>query len=118
MKSLSDLTDPFAIGIEPLLEAAVQKQCADWAKRRGYWARKFSSISQRSVPDYLFKGRGIQWFTEFKREGCKVDPRTGCMSTEAQVEEQTKMREAGWIGFECNSFEDFKRRVIAMEQGL
>lgn len=118
MKTLSDLTDPFAIESKPLLEAEVQSTCVDWVRKRGYWARKFSSISQRSVPDYLFKWRGIQWFTEFKREGCKPDSRTGCMSTEAQVEEQTKMREAGWIGFECNSFEDFKRRVIAMEQGL
>lgn len=117
MKSLSDLSAPAAIERKPLLEAEVQSTCVDWARRRGYWARKFSSISQRSVPDYLFRGRGIQWATEFKREDCPINPKTGCMSTEAQVYEQNEMRKAGWTVFECNDFERFKGTVLAIEQG-
>lgn len=133
MKELSDLTAPAVIVRKPLLEAEIQKQCVDWMRARGYWARKFSSLSQRSVPDYLFSktvpgdeipGRAFRWdvkvkfFTEFKREGCKVDKKTGLMSTEAQVDEQEAMRAAGWFGFECNDFEYFKQRVMTYERGL
>ena len=53
MKELSDLSSPRTVE-RKLLEKEVQKQCVDWARARGYWARKFSSQSQRSVPDYLF----------------------------------------------------------------
>jgi hypothetical protein len=121
MKTLSDLIATARIPQGPLLESKVQKQCVDWAKRRGYWARKFSSQSQRSVPDYIFKGRGIQWFTEFKREGCpkKLIEKYGVevMSTEAQYEEQLAMRAAGWVGFECDNFLEFTTRVAQMEKG-
>jgi hypothetical protein len=120
MKELSDLTAPAAVERKPPLEAEVQKQCVDWMRGRGYWCRKFSSLSQRSVPDYLFSFASeralIKFFTEFKREDCKVDKKTGFMSTEAQVEEQEAMRKAGWYGFECNDFETFKATVIAYER--
>lgn len=121
VKQLSDLIAPAEIAVKPMLEAEVQSKCVDWARRRLYWARKFSSISQRSVPDYLFRGRGIGWFTEFKREGCplKLIEKHGVwvMSTEAQYEEQLEMRAHGWVGFECNNVEGFKRIVLAMENG-
>lgn len=136
MKELADLTAPAVITKKPLLEREVQKQCVDWMRARGYWARKFSSLSQRSVPDYLFakklerQGSGytgmplserllqVKFFTEFKREGCKLDKVTGVMSTEAQVEEQEAMRTAGWFGFECNGFDAFKQTVLAYERTL
>lgn len=123
MKSLADLTDAAVITRKPLLEAEVQEKCVTWARARGYWCRKFSSISQRSVPDYLFSLRltdpfklRLKFFTEFKREGAKRDPLTGLMSTEAQIDEQNAMRAAGWEGFECNDFEYFKAAVWALEQ--
>lgn len=130
MKELSDLAEPAVIEHKPLLEAEVQKQCVDWVRARGYWARKFSSLSQRSVPDYLFSKRfagrcawmdeptDVKFFTEFKREKCPIDKKTGLMSTEAQVEEQELMRAAGWFGFECSSFEYFKQRVEVYERGI
>lgn len=135
MKTLADLTAPAQVE-HKLLEADLQKQCVAWARARGYWARKFSSISQRSVPDYLFSGawtdttydlglddsRSIQlkFACEFKRPGAK--PRliekygVTVMSTEAQYEEQLEMREAGWFVFECADFEEFKKTVLAYEQ--
>lgn len=124
MKTLDDLTGPVATQRKPLLEAEIQKQCVDWARTRGYWARKFSSISQRSVPDYLFSrffagklgNTRIKFFTEFKREDAKRDPVTGKMSTEAQQDEQKAMIQAGWIGFECNDFEQFKYEVQRIEK--
>lgn len=130
MKELADLTAPVAIAKKPMLEAEVQEKCIAWMRNRGYWARKFSSVSQRSVPDYLFGkqkveswfnfnvAHNVKFFTEFKREGCKIDKKTGFMSTEAQVEEQTLMREAGWWGFECSDVEAFKEHVLEYERSL
>jgi hypothetical protein len=132
MKQLSDLTAPAVIAVKPMLEAEVQKRCVAWMRARGYWARKFSSQSQRSVPDYLFSKAAaddysleggfalppIKFFTEFKREGCKLDKVTGLMSTEAQVEEQDAMRAAGWWGFECSDIKIFKATVIELEGSL
>lgn len=137
MKELADLTEPASI-TRKRLEKDVQNDCVTWARARGYWARKFSSISQRSVPDYLFGrvlkddsipgvalggvwytvGAKLKFATEFKREGAKRDKLTGLMSTEAQVEEQEAMRAVGWYVFECDDFEVFKRTVIAYEQEM
>lgn len=121
MKTLADLTAPAEVE-RKLLEKDVQKQCADWARARGYWARKFSSQSQRSVPDYLFaKADGdFKFACEFKRPGTKRKTlnkyNVPIMSTEAQNDEQEAMREAGWYVFECDNFEDFKRIVVKYEQ--
>jgi len=128
MKEISEATTPASIE-RLMLEAEVQSTCVKWMRTRGYWARKFSSMSQRSVPDYLFSrfaGYGeihippaldrIKFFCEFKRQGCKVDKETGFMSTQAQLDEQKAMREAGWDGFECSDVNEFKRWVLAYER--
>ncbi len=110
MKTLDDLTAPQKT-VKRLLEKDVQKQCVEWARSRGYWARKFSSQSQRSVTDYLFareKWEPIKFACEFKAPGKE--------STEAQIEEQNAMREAGWVVFECDDFEDFKEAVRNYEE--
>ena len=119
-----------------VLEAELQAQCVRWWKNRGkpanpdkYWARKFSSISQRSVPDFLFAvyqrwdtpfvNSKIKFATEFKRPGTKAKliPEHGVivMSTKAQYEEQIAMRLAGWFVFECDNFDKFKATVLAYE---
>lgn len=119
MKTLADLPGPAAIQRKPLLEREVQAKCVEWMRGRGYWARKFSSMTQRSVPDYLFARKieeaPLKFATEFKREGAKRDPITGLMSTEAQIEEQEVMRTAGWFVFECDNFELFKQTVQRLE---
>ena len=126
MKTLADLTEPSQV-IRKLLEADTQKQCVEWARNRGYWARKFSSISQRSVPDYLFALDGvlrgqIKFACEFKKPGTKskLIEKYGVkvMSTEAQYEEQEAMRKAGWFVFECCDFEHFKRTVLNYENDV
>ena len=108
MKSLSDITAPATV-VRKLLEKDVQKQCVDWARARGYWARKFSSQSQRSVPDYLFAKREppLKFACEFKKPTNT--------STEAQLWEQQAMVAAGWFVFECASFEAFKQTVLRLE---
>lgn len=128
MKQLTDLPVPMKV-VRNVLEADLQAQCVEWARRRGYWARKFSSISQRSVPDYLFSAcrrqlvsAPLKFFTEFKKPGTKLKliEKYGVtvMSTEAQYEEQQAMREYGWIGFECDNFDKFKASVIAYENEI
>lgn len=130
MKTLADIQAPAVIS-RNVLEKDLQKQCVEWARARGYWARKFSSQTQRSVPDYLFSiGReqtpagfkhrdALRFACEFKKPGTKrgiirkYDVQV--MSTEAQYEEQLAMRKAGWHVFECDDFEEFKRSVMAYE---
>lgn len=113
MKTLSDITAPVAVQ-RKLLEKDVQSSCVDWARARGYWARKFSSMTSTAEPDYLFAKSDwgvigdIKFATEFKAPGKT--------STEAQVEEQEKMRLAGWYVFECDNFDKFKAIVIAYEK--
>ena len=118
MKDISEASTPAKVQTE-MLEADLQAQCVRWYKSRSSeaWARKFSSISQRSVPDYLF-GRfnpRTKFACEFKRPGCKINKDTGVMSTQAQVDEQEAMRLAGWFVFECSSFDKFKSTVLAYE---
>ncbi len=127
VRDISEASAPAKVQTE-MLEADLQAQCVRWAKSRGYWARKFSSISQRSVPDYLFAWDGFslkhaglritgktKFACEFKRPGCKINKDTGVMSTQAQVDEQEAMRLAGWFVFECNNFDKFKAIVLAYE---
>lgn len=98
-----------------LLEKDIQKTCIVWARERGYWARKFSSPANRSVPDYLFAkrttcpawGKTAKFWVEFKAPGKT--------STEAQLDEQRLMTAAGWDGFECDNVAKFKAAVIAYE---
>jgi hypothetical protein len=102
------MKDPFALPTDHkprkktvrLTEGKIQAACVAYARSKGYWARKFSSPSQRSVPDYLFGKRfntsvgansfttAIKWAEEFKA------PKQH--STEKQLEEQKLMREHGW----------------------
>jgi hypothetical protein len=106
MKTLAELTAPVEVQ-RTLLEKDVQKQCVDWARARGYWARKFSSQSQRSVPDYLFAKPGVKFACEFKAPGKKP--------TDAQLDEMQLMRDAGWTVFWVDSLELFKESVAHAE---
>jgi len=113
MKTLSDITAPATV-TRKLLEKDVQKQCVDWARARGYWARKFSSMTSTAEPDYLFAKSDwgvigdVKFACEFKAPGKT--------STDAQIEEQGIMRLAGWYVFECDSFNKFKQIVHAYER--
>jgi len=116
MKKLSDLKAPKDI-VRKVLEKDIQNACVAWARDRGYWARKFSSQSQRSVPDYLFSHddnpsssdfcKTVKFACEFKA------PRK--TSTPAQIDEQEAMRLSGWFVFVCDDVAKFKATVIAYE---
>lgn len=110
MRDISEAPAPAAIE-RRLLEADIQKQCVDWARARGYWARKFSSMTQRSVPDYLFSrlvtGARIKLAVEFKRPGQT--------STQNQRDEQQAMVDAGWLVLEVSDFAKFKYEIERIE---
>ena len=58
-----------------ILERDIEKRCADWAKRNGWWTRKFTSPAHRSSPDRIFAKAGVVLFVEFKRAGQKPTPK-------------------------------------------
>jgi hypothetical protein len=102
-----------------LRERDIQEKCVAYARSKGFWARKFSSPSQRSVPDYLFGKRyaasyDVKWAEEFKAP--KKHP------TEAQLKEQDAMVAAGWRVYRSTGtngqadIDDFKRRIDDMER--
>lgn len=54
----------------PLLEKDVEKAVVDFARRQGFWSRKFVSPQNRGAPDRIFKILGADvFFIEFKRPG-------------------------------------------------
>lgn len=91
-----------------LRERDIQKACVEWARGKGWWARKFSSPSQRSVPDYLFSHEAHGKFAcEFKAPGKT--------STKAQLDEQKKMLDAGWTVTEKDNVQAFQDFVHLLE---
>jgi len=117
------MKDPFLDEIEPqviqhkLLEKDIQTACVEWMRKRGYWARKFSSPGNRSVPDYLFAHIDFGMLAvEFKAPGKS--------STDRQEDEQEKMRVSGWevwadVGSgKGGDIEKFKRTVCLREAGI
>lgn len=116
MKEFTDISAAQKV-TRKLLEADIQTACVTWARKRGYWARKFSSPANRSVPDYLFAGtamydgpqNAIKFFVEFKAPLKRA--------TENQIEEQGFMRVAGWVGMqECDDIVKFKNWVLEYEK--
>lgn len=116
-RALRVLADPFSL--EPLperklvrrvLERDLQKRCAAYARERDWWARKFSSPSQRSVPDYIFGKEGCTVFVEFKAPGKKA--------TEAQLDEHKAMAAAGLMVHVIDDAMAFKGLWIDLEKQL
>ena len=58
----------------PTREAWVEGLVRKWAKANGWLVFKFSSLSQRGVPDRLFIKDGLIVFIEFKGPGKKPTP--------------------------------------------
>lgn len=73
--------------IKDLLEKRVEKNVSDFAAALGMVSRKFTSPSQRSVPDRIFFYLGTAFFIEFKRFGQRP--------TESQIIQHEKLRAAG-----------------------
>lgn len=93
-----------------LLEGDIQGTCVKWAKRRGWWARKFQSPANRAVPDYIFGRDGFTLFVEFKAPGKKA--------TDDQQEEHNKMLAVGLSVHVIDDIAAFKALVTLWERQM
>ncbi len=104
--------------VKKISEAKLQAKCIAWARERGWWARKFSSPSQRSVPDYLLSRNGSRGDTEARPGAIKLAVEfkaPGKISTQQQWDEQYLMYDAGWDVYECDNFEKFKSIILELD---
>lgn len=65
------------------LESKIENDVKKYAKNKGFYVRKFSSPSHRSVPDDLFitppsPNPPVLFFIEFKRKGKSATPAQIC----------------------------------------
>ncbi len=70
-----------------ILESQVEAGLVRYAKKHGIYTRKFTSPSQRGVPDRIFAYNGRVLFLEIKRKGEKP--------TKLQKYELEQLQEAG-----------------------
>jgi len=83
------------------LEKKLEKRCSDLARVHGWWTRKFSSPSNRGVPDRVFLKDGDVVWIEFKAPG--KDP------TPLQMHEITEIEKHGGNATWCDNVGDFKK---------
>lgn len=89
------------------LERDIEAAIVTFAKGKGCYVRKFTSPSQRSVPDRIFiTPTGRVFFMELKREGKKATP--------AQEVEIAKIRKTGVLVFVVDDVEKGKEIVQEM----
>lgn len=93
-----------------LLERDIQSRCVAHARANGWWARKFSSPSQRAVPDYIFGKAGCTVFVEFKAPGKTA--------TDNQKDEHALMGKAGLTVHVIDDVLAFKGLLIDVEKQI
>ena len=81
-------------------EKKLEKRCTDVAKANGWWSRKFSSPSNRGVPDRIFIKEGMVIFIEFKALGNSPTP--------LQQHEMDLIRDHGGMAYWTDNVEAFK----------
>lgn len=91
-------------------ERVTENRCKAWAKRRGWWVRKFKSPGRRSAPDDIFAFAGRVVFWEFKA--------SGEVPTELQLQEHEEMRAAGLTVRWTDNFEQFEREMLDLERRI
>ena len=71
--------------VDDPIESAIEISVKVYARKKGFWVRKFASPSNRSVPDDAFMTPGgFTFFIEFKR--------AGKLPTDLQADEHRKIR--------------------------
>ncbi len=82
-------------------EKKLERRCGDIAKANGWYTRKFSSPSNRGVPDRIFIKEGKVIFIEFKAPGK--------LPTKLQLHELKEINEHGGHGVWCDNVDMFKQ---------
>ena len=81
-------------------EKKLERRCGDIAKANGWYTRKFSSPSNRGVPDRIFIKDGDVIFIEFKAPGK--------LPTKLQLHELKEICDHGGRGVWCDNVDMFK----------
>ena len=81
-------------------EKKLERRCSDIAKANGWYTRKFSSPSNRGVPDRIFIKDSRVIFIEFKAPGK--------LPTKLQIHELKEINDHGGHGYWCDSVITFK----------
>jgi len=102
--------DEIVTPVKKILERHVQAACVAWMRARGWWARKFASPANRSVPDYIFGKDGFTLFVEFKAPGKST--------TDAQKEEHKAMADVGLVAHVIDNVPAFKKLVLMWERQM
>ncbi len=85
------------------LEKKLEKRCCDVARAHGWYTRKFSSPSNRGVPDRIFVKDGDVVFIEFKAPGNEP--------TRLQEHEIKELTEHGANATWTDNIDTFKMRL-------
>lgn len=88
------------------IEKKIEKRCCDVARANGWYTRKFSSPSNRGVPDRIFIKDGDVWFVEFKAPGNTP--------TKLQLHEMRELKDHGANVFWLDNIDDFKKLLRIM----
>ncbi len=79
------------------LEKVIETKVCAYAKAQGFYCRKYSSPTSRSVPDRIFGFHGAVFWIEFKRLGEEPTP--------AQEAEHKEMRAHGLTVYVADTVE-------------
>lgn len=90
------------------LERDIEKAVKDYARKRGWIARKWSSPGNAGVPDDLFFREGVLVIIEFKKRGKKPTPK--------QRSEHRRLRNQGFEVHVIDNKEDGKALFDRYEQ--
>lgn len=90
-------------------ETDIERHVIEYARKNGFWCRKFTSPHRRSVPDYILAYQGRVFWIEFKRPGQQP--------TELQAREHTEMRANGLIVHVCDSREYGRALIDTYAEG-
>lgn len=88
-------------------ERVIEKAVCEFAKKRGWLVRKFTSPGSAGAPDRIFLKDGHCLFVEFKSPDGKLTP--------LQVLQHKHFAAAGFPVYVCNNVEDGKRIVLRNE---
>lgn len=98
-----------AIPKKKLLEKDIEKAVVAYARRKGILVYKFTSPSQRAVPDRMFLLKhGGMFFIEFKR--------SGGTPTAAQLREHAKLHGQGCTVVVCDDIDHGKNIIDIMSE--
>jgi hypothetical protein len=68
---ISGISTALFLSLETLdmLESTIEKKVTKYAESLGWWSSKFTSPSNRGVPDHLYLKNGVTVFIEYKQLG-------------------------------------------------